>query len=379
MNVNRRLLQIGVFLFCAITSLVALAQQQSASPRQNLITAPEAEQRYKEKNLSTALRKTEETETRPVNESAKGLGQHAFFGTFAARFVPPLHLQNTDRLANLIRQGKLYLSLHDAILLAVENNLDVEQQRYQLALADTDVVRAKGGGVTRGLPLTVLQSPVGIGGPGSPLLNSAASTGAVSPTASTVANVFDVNQLTEAQTNLSIQGPTPFSSGPPIPGYDPTLLGQLAWMHLESNATPPVHPVVTNNTYANLTLSQGFSTGTQLLVGATNASDILNLFGSQPDPFHRPNVVGSVVQPLLRGFGTEVNRRFIRIAENNLKVSRLVFRQQLTDLIFGISRLYYDLVSLNEDAKVKQETLAAAQQLYEDDKSHVEVGTACSA
>ncbi len=358
-----------------IASLVSLAQQQSAQPTQNPITAPEAEQRYTEKNLSPALQKTEETKTRPVAESAKGLGRPTFLGTYSAHFVPPLRLQNTDRLANLIRQGKLYLSLHDAILLAVENNLDVEQQRYQLAMADTDVIRAKGGGVNRGLPLTVLQSPVGIGGPGSPLLNSAASIGSVSPTASTVANVFDVNQLTEAQTNLSIQGTTPFSSGPPIPTYDPTLVGQLAWTHLESIATLPFHPVVTNNTFANLTLAQGFSTGTQFLVGATNASDILNLFGSQPDPFHRPNVVGSVVQPLLRGFGTDVNRRYIRIAENNLKVSRLVFRQQLTDLIFGISRLYYDLVSLNEDAKVKQETLATAQQLYEDDKSQVEVGT----
>jgi outer membrane protein TolC len=188
-----------------------------------------------------------------------------------------------------------------------------------------------------------------------------------------VANVFDVNQLTEAQTNLSIQGPTPFSSGPPIPGYDPILVGQLAWMHLQSN--PPVVPLITNNGFGNLTLTQGFSPGTQVLVGSTNASDILNLAASSPDPFRRPNVVGSVTQPLLRGWGTGVNRRYIRIAENNLKVSRLVFRQQLTDLIFGVSRLYYDLVSLNEDVKVKQETLTAAQQLYEDDKSQVEVGT----
>ena len=81
------------------------------------------------------------------------------------------------------------------------------------------------------------------------------------------------------------------------------------------------------------------------------------------------------MQPLLRGFGVDVNRRYIVIAQNNLKVSRLVFRQQLSDLIFGVSRLYYDLVSLNEDAKVKQETLASARQLYEDDKSQVEVGT----
>jgi outer membrane protein TolC len=370
-----RLLRLGSFLLCAILSLTAVAQDEAASTAKQPVTDNTIERRYNENELSTTLRKAEKTETRPAGESAKGLGRPAFLGAYLAHFVPPLHLQNTDRLANLIRQGRLYLSLHDTILLAVENNLDVEQQRYQIAMADTDIVRAKGGGVTRGLPLTVLQSPVGIGGPGSPLLNSAASTGAVSPTASTVANVFDVNQLTEAQTNLSIQGPTPFSSGPPVPGYDPTLVGQLAWMHLESIATAPVRPVVTSNTFGNLTLSQGFSPGTQFLVGSTNASDILNFFGSNPDPFHRPNVVGSITQPLLRGFGTGVNRRYIRIAENNIKVSRLVFRQQLTDLIFGVSRLYYDLVSLNEDVKVKQETLAAAQQLYEDDKSQVEVGT----
>ena len=370
-----RLLRRGSFLLCATLALTAFAQDEAASTAKQPITDNTIGQRYNESELSTTLRKAEKTETRPAGESAKGLGRPAFLGAYHVHFVPPLRLQNTDRLANLIRQGRLYLSLHDTILLAVENNLDVEQQRYQIAMADTDIVRTKGGGVSRGLPLTVLQSPVGIGGPGSPLLNSAASTGAVSPTASTVANVFDVNQLTEAQTNLSIQGPTSFSSGPPIPGYDPTLVGQLAWMHLESIAIAPVRPVVTSNTFGNLTLAQGFSPGTQLLVGSTNASDILNLFGSNPDPFHRPNVVGSITQPLLRGFGTGVNRRYIRIAENNLKVSRLVFRQQLTDLIFGVSRLYYDLVSLNEDVKVKQETLTAAQHLYEDDKSQVEVGT----
>ena len=339
------------------------------------ITENQLEQRYTETQLSTGLQSAEETTATPAAESAKGLGRPAFLGTYIPHFVPPLSLRNTDRLSNLIHQGKLYLSLHDAILLAIENNLDVEQQRYQIAMADTDVIRAKGGGVTRGLPLTVAQSPVGIGGPGSPLLNSAASTGSVSPTASTVANVFDVNQLTEASTNLSLQGPSPFSPGPPLPVYDPLLVGQLAWMHLQSIVVPPVKNVGTNNAFGNLTLQQGISTGAQFLVGSNNAIDLLNFLASSPDPFRRPNVVGSVMQPLLRGWGVDLNRRYIRIAQNNLKVSRLVFRQQLSDLIFGVSRLYYDLVSLNEDVKVKQETLAAARQLYQDDKSQVEVGT----
>ncbi len=362
-------------LLCATLPSLAAAQDQAAPTAAQPITENKLERRYSETKLSTALQTAEENQTRPTAESAKGLGQPAFFGTYSAHFVPPLSLRNTDRLSNLIRQGKLYLSLHDAILLAMENNLDVEQQRYQVAMADTDVIRVRGGGVTRGLPLTVAQSPVGVGGPGSPLLNSAASTSSVSPTATTVANVFDVNQLTEATTNLSLQGTSTFSPGPPVPFYDPLLVGQLASMHLQSISTPPVRSVSTNNTFGNLTLQQGVSTGAQFLVGSNDAIDLLNYLASSPDPFRHPNVVGTVMQPLLRGWGVDLNRRYILIAQNNLRVSRLVFRQQLNDLIFGVSRLYYDLVGLNEDVKVKQETLAAARQLYQDDEIQVEVGT----
>jgi len=357
-------------LLCAALPSLAAAQQPTAQPAENQL-----QQRYAKPRLSTGLQSAEESTATPAAESAQGLGQHAFLGAYIPHFVPPLVLRNTARFSALIHQGKLYLSLHDAILLAIENNLDVEQQRYQIAMANTDVIRAKGGGVTRGLPLTVAQSPVGIGGPGSPLLNSAASTGSVSPIASTVANVFDVNQLTEATTNLSLQGTSTFSPGPPVPFYDPLLVGQLAWMHLQSISTPPVKSVSTNNTFGNLTLQQGISTGAQFLVGSNNAIDLLNYLASSPDPFRHPNVVGSVMQPLLRGWGVDLNRRFILIAQNNIKVSRLVFRQQLSDLIFGVSRLYYDLVGLNEDVKVKQETLAAARQLYQDDEIQVEVGT----
>ncbi len=379
-----RRFRLARLLPCLAISLSVVAQQASvpAAPvPQPPLTGQKLEQQYREQNLNQALQQTAETKAQPRQVYPRGFGQPNFFGMFSNRYVPPLRLENTDRLRSLILKGKLYLSLHDALLLGLENSLDVEQQRYQIVMADTDLLRAKGGGVVRGLPLTVAQSPVGIGGPGSPLLNTAASAGAVSPTASTVANVFDVNQVTQAQTNLSVQGNTPFSAGPPLPTYDPTLVGQLAWMHLQqlinsgTAASPNFININSTNTFGNLTLAQGFSTGTQFLVGSTNASDILNLFATSPDPFRRPNVVASVTQPLLRGFGRNVNRRYIRIADNNLKVSRLVFRQQLTDLIFGISRLYYDLVSLNEDVRVKQETLSAAQALYQNDKSQVEVGT----
>jgi outer membrane protein TolC len=368
MKSNRRLFWVGVALLYAAGS--ATAQQQPLPTAPSPVSADQAERPYNEKNLSTVLLKTEQTKTRPTNEFPKGLGQTAFFGTYRPHLVPLLQLENPDRLSSLIHNGRLHLSLHDALLLAIENNLDVELQRYQLVMADTDLLRARGGGAVRGLPLTVAQAPVGVGGPGSPLLNSAATAGAVSPTASTVANVFDLNQLTEAQTNLSIQSNTPFSAGPAVPSYDPTLIGQLAGLHLEPNDGT----LVTDNTFTNLSLGQGFSTGLQVLAGVNNASDILTSGISSSDPFRRPNVIFSIMQPLFRGAGTSVNRRYIRIAENNLKVSRLVFRQQLIDMVYGVSRLYYDLVSLNEDVKVKEETLTAAQQLYDNDKSQVEVG-----
>ena len=82
----------------------------------------------------------------------------------------------------------------------------------------------------------------------------------------------------------------------------------------------------------------------------------------------------TITQPLLRGFGIELNRRFIRIAKNNGRIADLVFRQQVIDTVAGIARLYTDLVSLNEDVKVKREALRLAERLYEDNKNKVEQG-----
>jgi outer membrane protein TolC len=366
-----------LFLFCFLAALSAWAQEAPGAPA----TEQRLEQRYQERRLSSVVQQAEESKARPLQESPKDLGRTQFLHSFIPHFLPPLRLENTGRLSPLLHEGKLWLSLHDAVLLAIANNVDVEQQRYQIVMANTDLLRARGGGATRGLPLTVYQSPVGIGGPGSPLLNTAAAVGVVSPSTSTVANVFDVNQLAEAQTNLSLQGSTPFSAGPPLPTYDPTLVGQLASMHVQqevnngSTAKPDLINLNSTNTFGNLTLAQGFSPGTQFLVGSNNGPDIMNLLSSSPDPFHHSNLVGSVTQPLFRGAGRAVNLRYIHIAQGDLKISRLVFRQQLTDLVYGVSRLYYDLVSLAEDVRVKQETLAAANELYSNDKIQVEVGT----
>ena len=72
------------------------------------------------------------------------------------------------RIDAVMHDGKLYLSLNDAIALALENNLDIAIARYTLNIADTDVLRARAGATILGTPLgTVLNTPGGgIGGIG---------------------------------------------------------------------------------------------------------------------------------------------------------------------------------------------------------------------
>ncbi|MDQ2713149.1 MAG: TolC family protein, partial [Acidobacteriota bacterium] len=126
---------------------------------------------------------------------------------------------------------------------------------------------------------------------------------------------------------------------------------------------------------ANYALVEGFAYGTQLEVDLNNAAQVLYGDQSRYNPFSAPNTSVTVSQPLFRGFGRNVNLRYIRIANINQRISRLLFYQQLISTVYGVARLYYDLVSLNENTQVKRETLAAARKLYEDDAAQVEQGT----
>ncbi|HLK54025.1 MAG TPA: TolC family protein, partial [Candidatus Angelobacter sp.] len=325
---------------------------------------------------SPAISSTEETKAKPK-----------IYPEAPQPVTPVLHWYQNFRLppppekplaiTDLMRNGVLSLSLEDAISLAIANNLDAEIHRYDLGIADMDVLRTQGGGLSRGVSFTVSQLPNGVGGPAGPLLSIASPT--TNPTSTSVsASFFDVSEITEQQNNLSLQGSAPFSDGPPIPQFDPEITGQLARVRVEQNnpvaTVTPGTSVTSNSTLANLSLIQGFSTGLSVQAGVNNNGAIASGL-SQNNPFSTPNVQVAVIQPLLRGFGPNVNRREIRVAQNDSKISRLVFHQQLIELVYGVTRLYYDLVSLNEDVVVKQEALAAARKLYDDDNVQVQVGT----
>jgi outer membrane protein len=299
-------------------------------------------------------------------------------GDFRPGSVSATDMRDTTRIGGLIRAGQLYLSLQDAIALALENNLDLELERYGLRMAATDTYRAQGGGAVRGVPLFVNEAPAGIGGPsGSPLLTAAA-TGST-PQSTVSVSVTDTQLIAESQNNLGVTGTFPFASGPAIPLFDPTLSGQLLGQRsntpqsttLNTNSTD----LISNSFTGNFSYLQGFGSGTQVSAGYQNQYLDANYFRNLFNPYSQASLGVTVTQPLLRGFGSELNRRFIHIAKNSEKISDYVFQQQVISTVSGLIRLYDDLVSLNADLKVKQETLATAQRLLEDNRNKVEQGT----
>jgi hypothetical protein len=304
----------------------------------------------------------------PKDESAK-LPRKDFL-SYGPVSASPLLFSPAERARALVRDGAIQLSLYDALALAIENNLSVEVGRYSLSIAGLDSLRASGGGSLRGVDYTVAEGPTGVGGPGSPLLNSAASS--VTPTTPTVNDLSSLNVLTESSTSLSEQGATPFAAGPAVPDFQPTLVGQTLFLQRDN---PFVSADPLRYTALNYALVQGFSTGAQLQAGVNNSAQAL--YGSQGNlnPFSQPNFSLTLSQPLLRGSSKDVNLRYMRIGAINQRISRLVFYQQLISTVYGVARLYWDLVSLRENAAVKRQSLDAARKLYDDDKAQVEQGT----
>lgn len=389
-----------VLAVCAIPS----AAQTTITPASGNVTMPGPTVNAPEPNVpaiapftsapktaSPELARDTSGDSSPQRSSPTGLqpGFLGILGPFHRPNVPELFPGNGARLNRLVKDGKLYLTLHDAIALAIEDNLDVEVERYNIVLADTDIVRAKGGGNLRGIDYTVQEPENGVGGPGSPLLN--ADTVSSNPITPTVTDLTSLNSATQVQQNYSLNGTSPYSLGPNIPLYDPNLILESGYLQrsntttlssatsgttgagttgANTTATSTLHYVTTNMSYL-----QGFSTGAQLTATANNDSRVIYGSKSQYDPFSTISTSTTITQPLLRGRGRNVNLRYLRIANTNKKVSRLLFEQQVLETIYGTSRLYFDLVSLGENVIVKQESLRASKKLEEDDEAQVEQGT----
>ncbi len=216
----------------------------------------------------------------PVPQGAAGSG--------APRIDTPVSFANSARVHDLIRAGNMYLSVSDALALAIENNLDIELERYGLPAADTDLLRAKGGGVVRGLNYLLSEAPVGVGGPLSPVVTNPATTQGT-PGTSVATNALELGVLSEPQDNYSMQGTILQSTGTAIPIYDPALIGQLNWTHTStpqsSFATYATNALVSNVTNANFGVQQGFASGTQVGVNFDNTHNNYNAINTSYSPF----------------------------------------------------------------------------------------------
>lgn len=360
----------------AVPPITHLAAQPTAAPETHA-----AEER---------ARSTARLEPTGVTPSFLG-----FLGPFRRPHVPELFPGAPARLNALVRDDRLYLTLHDAIALAVENNLDVEIERDNLVLADADLLRAKGGGSLRGIDYSIQEPPNGVGGPGSPLLAAAATNS--NPVAPALTDLTSLNSTGQAVTNLSgTGGSASYATGPTVPLFDPNFILTAGYLRRSNTVSlvstsaagggsgagaggsgtgmtepvPPLDFVALNAAYV-----QGFSSGAQLSAVANNDPQVIYATTSELNPFYSPSTSVTLTQPLLRGRGRGVNLRYVRIANANRNVSRLLFEQQVLELIYGVSRIYFDLVSLGENVTVKQEALRAAEKLRQDDANQVIEGT----
>jgi outer membrane protein TolC len=274
-------------------------------------------------------------------------------------------LTNSPRLDRLIRDGKLYLSLKDAIDLALENNLDLAIARYNLPIADTDVLRTQAGGTFRGVNTGVVQGTQGGGvggyGAGAPGAGAGGTTSGAGGAGAGASGLV--------QSTLGV--------GTPVSSYDPSLSVSGGIEHLtlpqSSNVLYDVPSLQLNTTTVNALYTQAFSTGTTISFQFNNSRQTTN----SPEIFLTPALNSyyrfTFQQQLLAGFGFGPNLRYLRIAKNNKKISDIAFKDQVIATVTQIENIYWDLVSAYEQARVNEQSLAFANQTLENARKQLQL------
>ncbi|HEX4229228.1 MAG TPA: TolC family protein [Bryobacteraceae bacterium] len=275
--------------------------------------------------------------------------------------VSPIRLTNSDRLHGLIRAGKLYLTVQDAIALAIENNLDLAVDRYGPLTAEWALKRAQAGGPLRGVTS------------GNSLVNQATSGQGV------VGSQISAGLATNSNGNGGNGNAIVTEIGPITQNLDAVFQNATAWSHttspqantLQSETTALVD---TRHVYDSF-VQQGLLSGGYIQVTANESY----LKENTPTDIINPSVA-PVAQIYLRhnflyGFGTAVNSRFIRIARKNIVAADEAFRSELLNLVADILNQYWDLVTANQDLRVKQRAEAAAEEFLKDTQNQIALGT----
>ncbi len=271
-------------------------------------------------------------------------------------------LTNSPKLDQLMREGKIYLSMDDAVALALENNLDIAIQRYNAGIADTEVMRAKSGANQFfGVQFGVVQNTPG-GGVG----GLSGSVGSGPGGTSSGAGGIGAGTLGITSTE---------GLGPLITSFDPIVTGTLQFDHARFVTTSPFQGSASNTTTGNFSYEQGFQWGTNMLVGFNNTRSTTNSFFQTVSPALNSSFQFRLTQHLLQGFGLTPNNRLIQITKNNREITDVAFRLQVITTVDQIENLYWNLVYAYENVRVAQESLAFAQKTLSDTQKQVEIGS----
>ncbi len=297
------------------------------------------------------------------------------FVVYTPRQVGALNVTNSPRVDRLLKDGKMYLSLNDAVAMALENNLDIGIQRYNLSIADTDILRTSSGAIALGVNAGLVQGTPG----GATGTTSAGGTGS-STTGSTGGGAggttIGVGGAGSGAAGIvsSTQG-----EGPPLDNYDPVITGTV---NFERAIVPESNTVITgtnelsqNTTNGNFLYTQGFTTGTLMTVGFDNTRSASNALFNTLNPNVNTNFRFQIRQHLLQGFGFDPNLRYIRIARNNRQITEVTFRNQLITTVSQIQNIYWDLVNSYENVTVQQRALDLANKTLSDNQKQVNAGT----
>ncbi len=284
-----------------------------------------------------------------------------FWRPYLPSAIPPARMTNSDHLHNLIRGGRLYLTLQDAIALAIENNLNLEIDRYGPLLAEWGLERAEAGGALPGIPNanTLLKQPTS----GQGVAGAIQSAGLSSNNAGNLGGNANT-QITQI--------------GPITPNLDTVFQNLSGWSRLttpQSNSVISGTDALIDTTHVyNSTLQQGLLTGGLMQLAVNESYLRENSPNDALNPSFAPSAQIMLRHNLLSGFGTAVNRRFIRVAENQIPASRGIFRSQLVNLVAKVADLYWDLVSAHDDLKAKEQARDIAQKFLDGTRARIRLG-----
>ncbi|MGB2638060.1 MAG: TolC family protein [Candidatus Acidiferrum sp.] len=282
--------------------------------------------------------------------SSLGLGLHDYshgpsefpniFRPYRSMHIEKPVLTNSPRLDQLIQNGKLEISLQDAVELALENSLDIAVQRYYPWMADAGLLNAYAGSTSFGTP-------------GASISGSSA---LINPFVFYYPTFDPIITNTTEVVSVSTPINNPFTTG--------------AGTGSSSVAAILSHSFIFNNSY-----SQTFETGTNITAAWDNTRSSSTAGANFLNPYVQSTLSVSITQPLLNGYGLATGTRNIRIAKNDRKIADWAFAQQAITTITNTIDAYWELVYARENVTVNQQAVDVAKQLYEDNKKQLEIGS----